>query len=192
MDHRGLVSTALHTYRMFTKLRRTTDVDSLEGALALDPALHPAVQSLRCSMQILRTAWPKLDDTECMSMVMTIVQASSTALDIALRHQKERGHAKTQSPPKPRRSRRKKIVIVPQVAHHRGKLAAEVTVPWVCPVCNGPRGEPYLTSSIDGKFRLDCHGWSNPCGHLDPYAQVVEEAEKKGTIRRFVLPKTRP
>ena len=31
--------------------------------------------------------------------------------------------------------------------------------------------------SYDGSRRLNCDGWSNPCGHVDYYSAVRAEAE---------------
>lgn len=45
-----------------------------------------------------------------------------------------------------------------------------------CPVCGGPRGEP-----VDKRFCEDgewysVNTWTNPCGHVDKYADVLREA----------------
>lgn len=73
-----------------------------------------------------------------------------------------------------------KTVTIPRVAEHEGMLAAKVTVPWVCPTCGRPRGEPFKTVSYDGSKRLHCDGWKNPCGHVDKYAAVVTEGQAAG------------
>ena len=70
----------------------------------------------------------------------------------------------------------KKTVRIPSRAEHEGWYWCEVTLDWVCPVCGGPRGEVFDTISYDGSKRLHCHGWRNPCGHVDKYAAVREEA----------------
>jgi hypothetical protein len=57
-----------------------------------------------------------------------------------------------------------------------------VTVDWVCPHCKGPRGEPFKIPSYDGSRRMIVDGWKNPCGHVDKYADVVDEANTYGTI----------
>lgn len=52
----------------------------------------------------------------------------------------------------------------------------EVTVPWVCPACGGPRGEVCPTLAHDGRHPMHVDAWDNPCGHLDLYADVEREA----------------
>lgn len=69
-----------------------------------------------------------------------------------------------------------RTVTIPACAQHEGLYTVTVTVPWVCPTCGGPRGEPYDTVSWDGSRRLGCHGWTNACGHLDKYSAVRREA----------------
>ncbi len=69
-----------------------------------------------------------------------------------------------------------KTVRIPGSAEHDGHHAVEVTVLWECPQCGGPRGEVYDTLSYDGSRRLGCHGWKNPCGHVDTYAAIRREA----------------
>jgi hypothetical protein len=46
-----------------------------------------------------------------------------------------------------------------------------------CPVCGGPRGVPARRPfHEDGvSFSVDC--WNNPCGHIDRYADVIQESE---------------
>lgn len=66
-------------------------------------------------------------------------------------------------------------VTVPARAEHNGFHSMQVTLPWVCPECGGPRGEVFKTISWDGSRRLGCDGWHNKCGHLDTYANVRKE-----------------
>lgn len=57
--------------------------------------------------------------------------------------------------------------------------AMTVTLKWTCPVCGGPRGEPFPSFpsfSYDGLPRLCCDGWINRCGHVDKYDDVRAEA----------------
>lgn len=44
-------------------------------------------------------------------------------------------------------------------------------VPWACPKCGGPRGEPVMGMNGD-----DVHGWESPCGHPDTYTRAIEDA----------------
>lgn len=69
-----------------------------------------------------------------------------------------------------------KTVRIPGSAEHGGYHAVEVALLWECPKCGGPRGDVYDTLSYDGSRRLGCHGWKNPCGHVDSYAAVRREA----------------
>lgn len=51
------------------------------------------------------------------------------------------------------------------------------TVPWLCPQCGGPRGEPRPHNfSEDGAWYV-CDRWDNPCGHIDHYHDVIREVE---------------
>jgi hypothetical protein len=51
-----------------------------------------------------------------------------------------------------------------------------VTITQTCPVCGGPRGEPYPYRFYEcGEWRT-AHKWDNPCGHVDKYAAVLRES----------------
>ena len=66
-----------------------------------------------------------------------------------------------------------RTVEIPAREEHGGFDRTTVTLPWVCPQCGGPRGDPYRTISYDGSRRLyNADGWRNPCGHIDSYANV--------------------
>lgn len=51
-----------------------------------------------------------------------------------------------------------------------------VTISDRCPTCGGPRGEATKCPCYeDGvSFVVDC--WTNPCGHIDRYADVLKES----------------
>jgi hypothetical protein len=69
-----------------------------------------------------------------------------------------------------------RTVRIPACIEHEGLFAMTVRIPWICPVCGGPRGEPFKTSSFDGFHRLegvDC--WNNPCLHKETYKDVRDE-----------------
>lgn len=70
----------------------------------------------------------------------------------------------------------RRTVIIPGCINHAGHHAIGVTVAWTCPHCGGPRGEPQPRLSYDGSRRLQVHGWTNLCGHPDPYELVRVEA----------------
>lgn len=71
-----------------------------------------------------------------------------------------------------------RTVQIPACEMHEGMHAVNVTVPWECSQCGGPRGEVFRTISYDGSRRLGCDGWTNPCGHVDKYAAVRQEARE--------------
>jgi len=75
-----------------------------------------------------------------------------------------------------------KTVKVPALAEHGGYPwnAVEVRLVWRCPVCGGPRGAIHDTLSYDGSRRLYVSGWTNPCGHVDKYNAVRDEASTNG------------
>jgi len=50
-----------------------------------------------------------------------------------------------------------------------------VSVPWICPVCGGPRGEPKEHHFYEGGDWYTCSVWDNPCGHVDKDAAVLAE-----------------
>jgi hypothetical protein len=64
----------------------------------------------------------------------------------------------------------------PRQTDHAGQHLITLTVRWVCPTCGGPRGGARPSVSYDGSRRLVCDGWTNPCGHIDYYADVRREA----------------
>ena len=69
-----------------------------------------------------------------------------------------------------------KTVTIPATAEHDGYYAITVILKWNCPTCGEPRGEPHDARSYDGSRILYCHGWENPCGHIDKYDKLREEA----------------
>jgi hypothetical protein len=56
-------------------------------------------------------------------------------------------------------------------------LIRAVTVAWICPICGGPRGEPQDFPFYENDQALSCDRWQNPCGHVDLYPALLEEAE---------------
>ena len=70
-----------------------------------------------------------------------------------------------------------RTVTIPASAEHEGRRRIQVTLAWVCPRCTGPRGQVVRAISYDGSQRLECDGWTNPCGHVDSYESVRREAD---------------
>lgn len=70
-----------------------------------------------------------------------------------------------------------RTVTIPGSTQHNGLHSVKVTIPWACPECGGPRGEPHPAVSYDGSRQLACEGWTNPCGHVDYYSAVRQEAK---------------
>ena len=75
-----------------------------------------------------------------------------------------------------------RTVTIPACEMHEGYPgnAVSVVLEWICPMCQGPRGEPKPTISYDGSRRLGVDGWINPCGHIDYYNDVRHEAISNG------------
>lgn len=82
----------------------------------------------------------------------------------------------TNAYPAPTRAAARRTVRIPASANHDGFGLLTVTLFWTCPVCGGPRGEPHDARSYDGSRILHCDGWRNPCGHIDYYDDVRNEA----------------
>ena len=80
-------------------------------------------------------------------------------------------------------------VEIPARKDHCGLYKAKVNIKWICPVCGGPRGEIFRTTSFDGAKQLSVDGWVNPCGHIDVYQDVIEEARRNGLNDNLKLPK---
>jgi hypothetical protein len=73
-----------------------------------------------------------------------------------------------------------KQVTIPACVQHEGIYLLTAKVAWVCPECGKARGEVHDTFSYDGSRRISCHGWANPCGHIDKYSAVRKEASENG------------
>ncbi len=73
-----------------------------------------------------------------------------------------------------------KMVSIPACEEHEGLYQIKVKVYWVCPICKKTRGEIKQGRSYDGSLYLVCDTWENPCGHVDKYSAVREEAKNNG------------
>ena len=78
----------------------------------------------------------------------------------------------------------KRRVQIPAMGEHQGFYTITVELEWRCPVCGGPRGDVRRVLSYDGSRRLECDGWTNPCGHVDKYWAVRQEAKQLAVSRR--------
>lgn len=73
-----------------------------------------------------------------------------------------------------------KTVFIPACAEHMGLNGVNIKLYWRCPVCGGFRGEIRQVKSYDGSLVLFCNGWTNPCGHIDKYVNLLQEAKENG------------
>jgi len=71
-------------------------------------------------------------------------------------------------------------VYIPDRAEHQGIYGIYVNLRWVCPICGQPRGQVLNGRSYDGSLVLAVDTWKNPCGHIDKYDDVRNEAESNG------------
>lgn len=61
----------------------------------------------------------------------------------------------------------------------------EVTISTSCPRCGAQRGRPRpLRFHEDGEW-ITCDVWNNPCGHIDHYTRVIEEAKDQAARHRL-------
>ena len=81
-----------------------------------------------------------------------------------------------------------KTVTIPACDQHDGFSITKVKLEWICPICRKPRGEIKNVRSYDGSRYLHCDGWENPCGHIDKYSDVREEAENNGLNNNYPEP----
>ena len=73
-----------------------------------------------------------------------------------------------------------KSVFIPSCVEHEGIYGVWIKLNWTCPVCGEKRGEPFWSRSYDGSRILHCHGWKNPCEHIDKYSDIRKEASIEG------------
>lgn len=57
----------------------------------------------------------------------------------------------------------------------------QVTISDKCPVCGGQRGKPYNHNFCEDGDWYSCDKWDNPCGHIDKYSDVLQEAQSAGS-----------
>ena len=50
-----------------------------------------------------------------------------------------------------------------------------ITIRDCCPVCGGKRGKPVLRRYCEDGEWYSVHNWTNPCGHVDKYRDVIQE-----------------
>ena len=73
-----------------------------------------------------------------------------------------------------------KRVYIPACANHDGVYGIYVNLRWVCPICGHPRGQILNGRSYDVSRVLAVDTWKNPCGHVDKYDDVRNEAATNG------------
>jgi hypothetical protein len=56
-------------------------------------------------------------------------------------------------------------------------LVRLIILDWTCPICGGPRGTIYNRTHHEDGSTLLINVWLNPCGHVDKYQDVIEEAD---------------
>lgn len=78
-----------------------------------------------------------------------------------------------------------KLVQIPARENHEGVYSALVRLRWICPMCGRKRGEIRRAISYDGSRYLPCDGWDNPCGHVDKYNALREEAANNDLNEEF-------
>lgn len=71
-------------------------------------------------------------------------------------------------------------VYIPNSQCHAGIDGVYIKLKWICPVCGKNRGDVFVGLSFDGSRKLNVHRWSNPCGHIDKYSSVLQEAKTNG------------
>ena len=55
-------------------------------------------------------------------------------------------------------------------------ITRTVTISAFCPKCGERRGEPRGSNQCDDGAFYWVQVWTNPCGHIDGYADVIKEA----------------
>lgn len=56
-----------------------------------------------------------------------------------------------------------------------------------CPVCGGPRGTPEPHTWYEDGETHCCSKWNNPCGHVDNYPAILEEAKEMKEVSKCGL-----
>ncbi len=59
---------------------------------------------------------------------------------------------------------------------YHGFEVYDVEIADACPICGGPRGLPVLRPFMEDGAPYSVHCWQNPCGHVDFYGVVAQEA----------------
>lgn len=74
-----------------------------------------------------------------------------------------------------------KVTVIDRVAMgkawgtpHYGIITKEIEISDKCPVCDGPRGEPEPHYTYENDCIAWPHVWTNPCGHLDKYSDLLK------------------
>jgi hypothetical protein len=57
-------------------------------------------------------------------------------------------------------------------------ILRRVEIDRLCPRCYKPRGEPHLRSFVEDGDYYTASVWTNPCGHVDLYSDVLKEGRE--------------
>jgi len=79
-----------------------------------------------------------------------------------------------------------KTVVIPACEEHQGYMSVSVRLYWICPRCKEPRGPVCKGRSYDGFRILAVDRWTNPCGHVDKYHNLLFEAANNGLNRKGI------
>lgn len=55
-----------------------------------------------------------------------------------------------------------------------------ITISATCPRCGSERGKPQNLNQAEDGAHYSVDVWTNPCGHIDAYVDVVKEARTLG------------
>lgn len=72
----------------------------------------------------------------------------------------------------------------PGIRGYQGVVVRTVTIPDYCPVCAGPRGNPYRYRFHEDGDWYECDRWENPCGHVDTYEAILRADERHAEAHR--------
>ena len=63
--------------------------------------------------------------------------------------------------------------------------AITVEIADTCPVCGGSRGKPHRKQYCEDGEWYTVDTWTNPCGHLDRYPDVIREYRRRHAVAAY-------